>query len=100
MTVLRSHLFIYGRVQGVFFRQSTFELARRYNLTGYVRNRRNGSVEAFFEGSDDNVNQMIEWCHSGPSQASVQGVEVVSTETFSDSNFTKLYQSFSIESTL
>ena len=96
MTFLRSHLFIYGRVQGVFFRQSTYEMARHFNLTGYV----NGTVEALFEGQEDLVKQMINWCNSGPSHASVQGVEIISSEIFNDSDFKKIYQSFSIESTL
>ena len=75
-------------------------MARHFNLTGYVRNRINGTVEALFEGQEDLVKQMIDWCNSGPSHASVQGVEIVSSEIFTDSDFKKIYQSFSIESTL
>ena len=95
MTLKRVHIFIYGRVQGVFFRQSTFEMAQQYNLTGYVRNRMIGSVEAIFEGDEEMVVKMVEWCKTGPPHASVQGVEIVTSEPIS----TKLYQFFSIEST-
>ena len=100
MTLQRTHVFIYGRVQGVFFRQSTFEHAQLLGLTGFVRNRFNGSVEALFEGDEQIVSEMIEWCHHGPQYASVQGVEVVSDENFNENSVPKKYQSFSIESTL
>lgn len=95
MTLKRVHIFIYGRVQGVFFRASTYEMAQQYNLTGYVRNRMIGSVEAILEGDEEMVTKMIEWCKVGPPHASVQGVEIVTDEQIS----TKLYKSFSIEST-
>lgn len=100
MSLQRTHIFIYGRVQGVFFRQSTFELAQQLGLSGFVRNRFNGSVEAFFEGDEQKVSEIIEWCNHGPRFASVQGVEVVSNETFSESTSTKKFTSFNIESTL
>ena len=99
MTIQRTHVRIYGRVQGVFFRQSTFELAQEYKLTGYVRNRLNGSVEAVFEGDESNVRKIIEWSKNGPNFASVQGIEIVSTEIVLNET-EKLYQSFSIESTV
>ena len=99
MTIQRTHVRIYGRVQGVFFRQSTYELAHKYKITGYVRNRLNGFVEAVFEGDEANVRKIIEWSKNGPKFASVQGVEIVSTEIVPNEN-EKLYQSFSIESTV
>ncbi len=95
MTIQRAQLFIYGRVQGVFFRQSTYEMANRYNVTGYVRNRFNGSVEAIFQGEQEDVLKLLEWCRSGPPHASVQGIDIVKNEIISE----KIYQSFSIEST-
>ena len=99
MTIQRTHVRIYGRVQGVFFRQSTYELAHKYKITGYVRNRLNGFVEAVFEGDEANVRKIIEWSKNGPKFASVQGVEIVSTEIVVNET-EKLYQSFSIESTV
>jgi DNA polymerase IV len=62
---------IKGRVQGVFFRAETQKKARSLNLTGYVKNLRDGSVEAFFQGDPDKVQQMIKWCHTGPPASKV-----------------------------
>ncbi len=98
MTLQRIHILIYGRVQGVFFRKYTFELASSLNLTGFVRNRFNGSVEAVFEGDIEKIKKAIEWCHNGPPHASVQGVEIVSDEILSGPNDSRKFTSFSIES--
>jgi acylphosphatase len=65
-----------GRVQGVFFRQSTRDLARELGLSGWVRNRVDGSVEAAFEGPSEPVARMVEWCRRGPPGAQVETVEV------------------------
>jgi len=67
----RTRVIIEGRVQGVFFRYHTQEMALGLGLKGWVKNRRDGSVEALFEGDRDNVNQAIEWCNRGPAQARV-----------------------------
>lgn len=64
-----------GRVQGVFFRDSTREKAKFLNLDGWVRNLSEGQVEAVFEGSAESVREMVEWCESGPPQAEVEEVE-------------------------
>jgi acylphosphatase len=72
----RIHVHISGRVQGVFFRAETQKMARALNLTGWVRNLENGDVEALFEGEDENLAQMIAWCHTGPPHARVQRVTV------------------------
>ncbi len=65
---------IEGRVQGVFFRQSTQEMARQLGLNGWVRNCSDGTVEALFEGAQDVVRQAIDWCHHGPPAARVTSV--------------------------
>jgi acylphosphatase len=96
MTEIRVKIKIFGRVQGVFFRQSTLEQAIKYNLYGYVRNILDGSVEAEFEGEKNNVNKILEWCKKGPSTASVKGIEIISKELCER----KLYKSFLIESSL
>lgn len=70
----RAHVFVSGRVQGVFFRDSTREEAERLGLSGWVRNTQDGRVEAVFEGDPEAVRQMIEWCESGPSSADVEDV--------------------------
>ena len=72
----RAHVFIEGRVQGVFFRAHTKEKAEELGLKGWVRNLPDGRVEAVFEGEKSKIEKMIEWCHIGPSLARVEKVEV------------------------
>ena len=69
---------ISGRVQGVFFRASCAEEARRRDLSGWVRNVPGGRVEAAFEGLDADVDALVAWCQIGPPHARVESV--VSTE--------------------
>ena len=76
MEKVRVRVVIEGRVHGVFFRYHTQEMAYRLGIKGWVKNRRDGRVEAVFEGEKDRVNQMIQWCHHGPPEASVSGVRV------------------------
>lgn len=73
---MRAHVFVQGRVQGVFFRSETYEHARRHGVNGWVRNLADGRVEAVFEGEEHNVEQVVAWCHDGPTSAYVTGVEV------------------------
>ena len=73
---VRAHVFIRGFVQGVFFRYETRRIAHRYSITGWVRNRRDGRVEAVFEGEKTDVDAMIAFCRKGPPSATVTGVEV------------------------
>lgn len=74
MTCVR--LKIRGRVQGVFFRQSTCQEAKLLKLSGWVKNNPDGSVEALVEGPDDDVKKLIDWCHQGPPSARVDSVDV------------------------
>ena len=74
--VVRAHVLVGGRVQGVFFRFETRRLARRLGITGWVRNRRDGQVESVFEGEREVVERMVEFCRHGPSGARVTNVEV------------------------
>lgn len=67
---------IAGQVQGVFFRTTCARLARELGVSGWIRNRPEGDVEAVFEGPDDAVERLVAWCHEGPSHARVTGVEV------------------------
>jgi acylphosphatase len=87
----RVHVYISGRVQGVFFRAETQRAARGFNLTGWVRNVPDGSVEAIFEGEDTNIDKMIAWCHIGPSAARVE--EVLTEEE----TYTREFRDFSIK---
>jgi len=77
MAETRLHVFISGRVQGVFFRANTESMARGLNLAGWVRNLDDGRVEAVFEGSRRDVERMLSWCHEGPPGAVVNRVEEV-----------------------
>lgn len=75
MPIVRAHVLISGRVQGVYFRDSTRTRAIDLGVTGWVRNRRDGRVEAVFEGDEPAVRKIVEWCHKGPPGAWVVNVE-------------------------
>jgi acylphosphatase len=72
----RVHVFVAGRVQGVFFRASCAVEARARGVAGWVRNAPDGRVEAVFEGPEASVEAMVEWCRRGPAYARVDTVEV------------------------
>ena len=76
MGKVRARVIIEGRVQGVFFRHHTERTALRAGVKGWVKNRRDGSVEAVFEGDQERVDQIIQWCYRGPSEARVTNVSV------------------------
>jgi acylphosphatase len=78
---LRARVTIEGRVQGVFFRASTRDEARKLGVNGWVRNLPTGDVEALFEGDKSNVTRMLAWCYKGPPYAVVYKVNV-SYETY------------------
>jgi acylphosphatase len=71
----RMRVVISGRVQGVFFRARTQDMARSLSLTGWVKNRPDGDVEAVFEGQEDDLTLMLAWCRKGPTSARVTRVE-------------------------
>ena len=73
---VRAHVIISGRVQGVFFRVETKRAADGFGVFGWVRNQRDGTVEALFEGNREQVEAVLEWCKEGPAHASVTDVEV------------------------
>ncbi|RZL98986.1 MAG: acylphosphatase [Sphingomonas sp.] len=70
-----ARLVITGRVQGVFYRDWAVTTARALGVTGWVRNRADGSVEAQAEGPDAAVAAFVAACHAGPERAQVDGVE-------------------------
>ena len=63
-------------MQGVFFRASARDRARSLGVAGWARNRPDGAVEAVFEGPDERVDSMVDWCRRGPAGADVESVEV------------------------
>ncbi len=73
---VRAHVFVRGRVQGVFFRSETRYEANRQNVMGWVRNTSDGRVEAIFEGEREKVELLIAFCRRGPPSARVTGVDV------------------------
>lgn len=73
---VRAHVFVSGRVQGVYYRATTRDTAEQVGVDGWVRNLDDGRVEAVFEGDPDAVETMLEWCHEGSSAASVSDVDV------------------------
>lgn len=72
----RAHVFVTGRVQGVFYRANTRDQARDLDVDGWVRNLEDGRVEAVFEGTEKRVQEMVDWCHTGPPKADVEEVDV------------------------
>ncbi len=72
----RAHLRISGRVQGVYYRASMVQEAQKLGLTGWVRNRDDGSVETVAEGARADIEALIAWSHHGPAGARVDKIEV------------------------
>ena len=73
---IRAHAIITGKVQGVFFRAETRHAAEGFGVSGWVRNKMDGSVEAVIEGEEADVKAMLAWCQTGPPHARVSNVDV------------------------
>lgn len=95
-TLRRVHLLVRGRVQGVFFRASAAAEAERLRLTGWVRNRTDGSVEAEAQGPAPAVEAFLAWCRRGPPAARVEGVDVQELAPHDDTGHA---QAFRVEHT-
>ena len=76
MSMTRVHMFVNGRVQGVFFRQATKVIAIKNNVTGWVRNLDDGRVEILIEGNDKCVDAVTEWCNLGPANSRVDDIQI------------------------
>ena len=76
MKRIRAHVVISGKVQGVFFRAETQRAALARKVSGWVRNRPDGTVEAVFEGPEEAVVAMLEWCKTGSPRSRVDKVDV------------------------
>ena len=75
--VLRAHVWVSGRVQGVYFRAYAEDEAAFRKVAGWIRNTPDGRVEAVFEGTPDAIEAMIRWCHRGSPASDVTAVDVV-----------------------
>jgi acylphosphatase len=78
--VIRRRVVVHGHVQGVFFRDSARRLAERRRVSGWIANRRDGTVEAVFEGEPAEVESLVDWCRKGPRGSYVDHVDVVDEE--------------------
>lgn len=89
---VRTHVIISGRVQGVCFRAETQKAAQNYGVTGWVRNRSDGTVEAVFEGEENKIVSLLEWCRKGPPRSCVEKTDIIwedSTGEFSGFRITR-----------
>jgi acylphosphatase len=86
--MIRRRVIVRGRVQGVFFRETTRHLAEQAGVAGWVRNQPDGTVEAVFEGETDAVERLVEASRTGPPMAEVTDLEVIEEEPESLSGFT------------
>ncbi len=85
--MIRVHLTISGDVQGVFFRAHTQEKAEEFDVKGWVANEADGTVSVVIEGPENKVNDLVDWCHGGPSTSTVEKVQIEQspyTEEFED----------------
>jgi acylphosphatase len=73
---IRAHIFISGRVQGVYFRQKTAKQAQVLGVSGWVRNLNNDKVEAVLEGAKKDVQKIIDWAKKGPFFARVLSLDI------------------------
>ena len=80
MSKVRAHIFVSGRVQGVFFRFETRRKARKLGLYGFVQNLSDGRVEAVLEGEKEKVEKLIKWAKRGPFFAKVDNIEIKEEE--------------------
>ncbi|MCB2173062.1 acylphosphatase [archaeon] len=78
--MIRAHITVEGRVQGVGYRANTRRMANQLKLKGWVRNLRDGRVEIIVEGEEEMVDRLIQWCHRGPTSAYVRNVSVEISE--------------------
>lgn len=90
--MIRRRVRVTGRVQGVFYRDTCRREASRRQVSGWVGNRGDGSVEAAFEGAPDAVEAMIAWCRTGPPQARVERVEVTLEQPTGETGFRVVHE--------
>ena len=84
MNIIRAHIRVEGRVQGVGYRANTRRIANHLGLKGWVRNLRDGRVEILAEGDEEMIDRLIQWCYRGPTGAYVRKVLIEKTESTRD----------------
>ena len=90
MILKRIHIFVTGRVQGVFFRQSARVMAIKNDVDGWIRNLDDGKVEIVAEGEESNINALVDWCKTGPANSRVDKFEL------SEENYTGEFEKFEV----
>jgi acylphosphatase len=92
MSNQRIRIFVTGKVQGVFFRQALKVMAKKNDIFGWVKNLKDGRVEAVLEGDEERVSRLVEWAHGGPANARVEDVEIRNEKSTGEfSKFDVLY---------
>lgn len=92
MSKQRIRIFVTGKVQGVFFRQALKVMAKKNDVFGWVKNLKDGRVEAVLEGDEEKVTRLIEWSHGGPANARVEDVKIQNEKFIGEfSKFDVLY---------
>ena len=87
MSTVRCRAIVSGRVQGVFYRDSCQQMARRLGVAGSVCNRDDGTVEVFAEGEREAVDQLLAWCRQGPPRSTVTGVQITDESPIGETSF-------------
>ena len=77
MNLTAKHILVKGKVQGVFFRKNTRQIAEALDITGWVKNTDDGDVEIFAQGDESKIEQLLSWCKQGPPRADVKDVEII-----------------------
>lgn len=88
--MIRRHVHVSGRVQGVWFRDGCRQMAERHGVNGWVRNLPDGRVEAVFEGAPDDVDALVDWCRDGPRRADVRDLDVRDEQPRGENGFSVL----------
>ncbi len=83
-----THLLIKGKVQGVFYRATAKKIAEKLGVTGWIKNTKNGDVEAEIFGNEQQLQRFINWCKQGPSKAQVTDVIITAKEEIRYKEFT------------
>ena len=86
----RVHILVSGKVQGVFFRQALKVVAKKNNVLGWVRNLKDGCVEAILEGDNKSINSVIEWTRIGPANSRVDNIQIT------DEHYSGDFQNFEV----